>query len=336
VSKYDIEPPLSERTDLPEGSAREGLEDLLEAPGELIEAVVRTGRDGVNIRREFRSVVVAVRTFINNEDWMNAAAVSFYAILSFIPFLLLMLSVLGFVSEAQTGQVALLDQLLEQFSDVAFLTPELVTDLRHLVAARGSIGVTGIVVLLIMGGAVFRGLEVSVGRIWRGGEIRKGGIKTVVLSRVLFGAAAMALCLFWALADWMVGAVTPMMDHVAPEQLGGIWAWLNDSVNVGWFFSRFLVAMLFIGLLKYLTRWRVGWIAALRGGLMFSVLWATAASLFRIYLEQTELSAVYGSFAALIVAVLWTFYSAFILLLSTEYAYIWHRVRRGKPVSGLE
>jgi membrane protein len=336
VTDRQLDPSDAESNDLPAGSARDGIEDLLEAPAELIEAVVRTGREGVNLRRELLVLVRAVRTFINNEDWMNAAAVSFYAILSFIPFLLLMLSVLGFMSEAQTGQVALLDQLLEQFSDVAFLTPDLIAELRHLVAARGSIGVTGLVVLLIMGGAVFRGLEVSVGRIWRGGEIRKGGVKTVVLSRVLFGAAAMAVCLFWALADWLLGAMTPMLNEVAPEQLNGAWAWLGESVNTGWFLARFLVAMLFVGLLKYLTRWRVSWVAALRGGVMFSLLWAAAASLFRVYLEQSELSAVYGSFAALIVAVLWTFYSTFILLLSTEYAYVWHRIRRGDPVPGID
>ena len=51
--------------------------------------------------------------FADNEDWMNAAAVSFYAILSFIPFLLLMLSVLGFVTHGHTqGSVEQFDQLV--------------------------------------------------------------------------------------------------------------------------------------------------------------------------------------------------------------------------------
>jgi membrane protein len=308
-----------------------GVNDLLDAPRELIDALRRTGAEGVQVHKEIGTLIHAVRSFTNNEDWMNAAAVSFYAILSFIPFLLLMLSVLGFVTHGHTqGSLEQFDQLLEPIQGYAFVTPEVVEKLRGVVAARGAIGATGLVILVIMGGAVFRGLEVSVWRIWRGGEIRKGSLKTVVLSRLLFGAFAMGSVLLMMVVDWVFSAGLPLLERFAPELFLRTWSVLDAYVPISTLLDRLVIAGGFIILLKYLTRFRVKWLPALRGGVLFSLLWWIASSGFHYYLGQAQINAVYGAFSALIIIVLWTFYSSLILLLSIEYAYAWQLVRTGR------
>ena len=303
-----------------------GIDDLLGAPGEVLEALQRTGSHGVQLRKEIRVLVSACRCFADNEDWMNAAAVSFYAILSFIPFLLLMLSVLGFVTHGHTqGSVEQFDQLLEPIQGYAFVTPEVVEKLRGLVAARSAIGLTGLVILVIMGGAVFRGLEVSVWRIWRGGEIRKGSLRTVVLSRLFFGAFAMGSVLLLLVIDWIFNAGLPLLERFAPELFLRFWSVVETYLPISTLLDRVVIAGFFILLLKYLTRFRVKWVPAVRGGILFSLLWWIASAGFEVYLGQAQLNAVYGAFSALIIVVLWTFYSSLILLLSVEYAYAWHK-----------
>ena len=315
-----------EREALSSLPSKGGIDDLLGAPGEVLEALQRTGSHGVQLGKEIRVLVSACRCFADNEDWMNAAAVSFYAILSFIPFLLLMLSVLGFVTHGHTqGSVEQFDQLLEPIQGYAFVTPEVVEKLRGLVAARSAIGLTGLVILVIMGGAVFRGLEVSVWRIWRGGEIRKGSLRTVVLSRLFFGAFAMGSVLLLLVIDWIFSAGLPLLERFAPELFLRFWSVVETYLPISTLLDRVVIAGFFILLLKYLTRFRVKWVPAVRGGILFSLLWWIASAGFQVYLGQAQLNAVYGAFSALIIVVLWTFYSSLILLLSVEYAYAWHK-----------
>ena len=310
---------------------RGGISDFLDAPQEVIEALQRTGSQGLQLGKELDTLIHAVRNFANNEDWMNAAAVSFYAILSFVPFLLLLLSVLGFVTHGHTqGSLEQFDQLLEPIQGYAFVTPEVIGKLRGVVAARGAIGLTGLVILIIMGGAVFRGLEVSVGRIWRGGEIRKGSLRTVVLSRLFFGAFAMASVLLLLVVDWVFSAGLPLLERFAPTLFMQTWQAVESYLPISTLLDRAVIAGFFILLLKYLTRFRVKWLPALRGGILFSLLWWIASAGFSIYLSQASISAVYGAFSALIIIVLWTFYSSLILLLSVEYAYAWQLVRTGR------
>jgi len=305
-----------------------GIVDLMGAPQEVLEALQRTGNQGVQLGKEIRILVRACRNFANNEDWMNAAAVSFYAILSFIPFLLLMLSVLGFVTHGHTqGSVEQFDQLLEPIQGYAFVTPEVIDKLREVVAARSAIGLTGLVILIIMGGAVFRGLEVSVWRIWRGGEIRKGSLRTVVLSRLLFGAFAMGSVLLLLVVDWIFNAGLPLLERFAPDLFLKTWKVIETYLPISTLLDRVVIAVFFILLLKYLTRFRVKWLPALRGGILFSLLWWIASAGFQVYLGHAQINAVYGAFSALMIIVLWTFYSSLILLLSVEYAYAWQQVR---------
>ena len=338
-------PELSQRSDHPEMMSDEsslsaetqppskgGIVDLFDAPAEVLEALQRTGNQGVQVGKEIRVFIESCRSFANNEDWMNAAAVSFYAILSFIPFLLLMLSVLGFVTHGHTqGNVEQFDQLLEPIQGYAFVTPEVIEKLRGLVAARSAIGLTGLVILIIMGGAVFRGLEVSVWRIWRGGEIKKGSLRTVVLSRLFFGAFAMGSVLLLLVVDWIFNAGLPLLERFAPDLFLRLWAVIETYLPLSTLLDRVVIAGFFILLLKYLTRFRVKWVPAVRGGILFSLLWWIASAGFQIYLGQAQLNAVYGAFSALMIIVLWTFYSSLILLLSVEYAYAWHKIREHKP-----
>ena len=320
----------SERSDS-QPPSKAGIVDLFDAPQEMLEALQRTGNHGVQLGKEIRVFIGACRSFANNEDWMNAAAVSFYAILSFIPFLLLMLSVLGFVTHGHTqGSVEQFDQLLEPIEGYAFVTPEVIDKLREVVAARSAIGLTGLVILIIMGGAVFRGLEVSVWRIWRGGEIRKGSLRTVVLSRLLFGAFAMGSVLLLLVVDWVFNAGLPLLERFAPELFLKTWKVIETYLPISTLLDRVVIAVFFILLLKYLTRFRVKWLPALRGGILFSLLWWIASAGFQVYLGHAQINAVYGAFSALMIIVLWTFYSSLILLLSVEYAYAWQQIRTGK------
>ncbi len=306
----------------------EEIDDVLKAPEEFLNAAKRTTKEGVDWRLEWRLSVETVKAFLNNDDWLNAAAISFYAILSFIPFLLLMVSVLGYLTHGQTyGDLDQLDKLLEPLQSYGFVTPELTGELRRLVQARGAIGVTGFIVLLATGGAVFRGLELSVARIWNQRQ-KAIGLGAALTSRLVVGGVIMSLCLLLVITEWILGVAMPLLDKHQPSWF----AQIQDQLPVGTVMTRLMVIGGGMIMLKVLTRFKVGWMPALRAGLLFTILWWLAAVGFKFYLQHAELNAVYGSFAAIMVVVLWTFYSAIILLLSAEYAYAWNRERARRKV----
>ena len=94
-------------------------------------------------------------------------------------------------------------------------------------------------------------------------------------------------------------------------------------------YSIGVIAGFFIVLLKYLTRFRVKWVPAVRGGILFSLLWWIASAGFQIYLvsaAQRRLRRLLCVDDHRLVDLL----HSLILLLSVEYAYAWHKIREGK------
>lgn len=67
------------------------------------------------------------------------------------------------------------------------------------------------------------------------------------------------------------------------------------------------------------------------GGLLFGLLWLAARLLFSAYLDTlARYDVVYGSFAALAVVLVWSYYSAAIFLFAAESVQVWRSARRAR------
>ncbi len=258
--------------------------------------------------------------FYRDDCHIMAAAIAFYAILSLLPFLLLLLSIAGFVLNDVAHQYASQQDLFSHISSyiqavVPFLGDDVMQRMAGAVSNRGTYGVTGLVILFITAGLVFRTLELAFARVFKTKQHR-----SMVVSQLLIVVFVLALGLLF-LGVHYFGVLSSTFYSARDASFSQRW----DEFLSAHMVLRFIVTMVtattvFVILLKYFSKERVGTRFALAGGLLFSLLWMLAINVFGYYLTHVaRFSLLYGSLATLAIIIVWIFYSACILLLCAEF-----------------
>ncbi len=262
-----------------------------------------------------------VRGFLSDDCHIMAAAISFYAVLSLIPFMLLMLSLSGYVLEylgqGPGGQETLFLQLADYVRAIfPFASQDFIDKLHSITVNREAFGVTGLVVLVVTSGLVFRSLELAFARVFHTRRHR-----SLVAHQLLFVVFLLALGLVFLSVHYITVIGTSMVSG-----RHGDFASAFDDAMQRYVLARIAVTvvtgtLVFYVLLKYFSNHKIRNRASLFAGFVFSVLWMLASKLFSYYLEGlARFSLLYGSLATPAVIIVWIFYSAIILLLCTELA----------------
>jgi membrane protein len=274
------------------------------------------------------------RGFYQDDCHIMAAAIAFYAILSLIPFLLLLLSFAGYLlnhfQQNYTSHEELFTHLATYVQAVVpFLGDDVMNRLHGMVSNRQAYGITGIVVLLVTAGLVFRTLELAFARVFKTRRRR-----SMLVSQLFFVAFLLALGLLFLLAHYL-GVITSTFATARDVSLGErLQQILSASPFLRISVTTLIATLVFVVLLKYFTKERVRIQFAFYGGLLFSVLWMLAIRAFAYYLSHiARFSLLYGSLATLAVIVVWIFYSSIILLLCAEFACVLQARKYGLPVT---
>lgn len=266
----------------------------------------------------------AINQFRIDDCLRYSAATSYYAILSFLPFLILTLSALGFVLVAlgsgYESNEEFLDTILETtHTIVPFMTIEDLGDrVRELIAAREAFGIVGAVILVLTSSLVFGALEAALNRIF---DVKNG--RNVVISKLLFLGFVAAVGVFIVIshyiltfADSFITAAggKPLMEYVYSNPFTGV-----AVTYVG-------IAAVFGILVRYFCPARIPLSYLAGGATLFFFLWELAKQGFSLYLHYVaRFSALYGSLSTLMVFVIWIFYTVNIFLFSAVFVKVLNR-----------
>jgi Predicted membrane protein len=267
-----------------------------------------------------------IKDFFDDDCHIMASAISFYAILSLIPFMLLLFSIIGYVVvhlgagfSSEQELYAHLEEYIQ--GTVPFLTDDILAQLREITIHRQTFGISGLGALIFTAWSVFSTLELAFSRVFNTKRRR-----SIVMSNLLFIVFVVALGLVFLLVHYVVvvgkslfvGSDLPLGLQL--KELLTHYAWLRVGVT-------FVVAtIVFVVLLKYFSKEKVKIRYALWGGLLFSGLWMMAIQVFGYYLENVaSYSMLYGSLATLITIVIWIYYSSCVLLLCAEFTKVLQR-----------
>lgn len=263
-----------------------------------------------------------VHTFFVDNVSIMAAAISFYAILSIIPLLLIFSAISGYVLESSTAAFQKVLQLLIK------VIPASATDitgfLSSFVRKKAVFGVIGILGLTWAASRIFSVIENALNVVWK---VDKGRpyVKSKLLSLVLVPLSVLVL-----VASVLLTAVYTFVTHqtipVLNFSLHDV-GYTTKVLQIG--IPLCLGVLLFFILYKYIPNRRVSNSAALMGALFAGVSWEFAKLLFDLYVKHyTNLERIYGSFGTLVVMLLWIFYSAFIALVGAEFGATFEEVSR--------
>jgi len=257
-------------------------------------------------------VVDAIDNFRNNGDTNQAAALAFYAILSFIPLFMLTLLAAGFIFGSHPGIQERLIATIREFHP--YFSGDILIQLGQIEKTKKVLGWVGILSLVWFSAMIFNSLETSLDIIFRSKSKRN-----YVLSKLL--AIAM-IPMGWAVAVTSI-AITSIAAFVAKYPLIVESGWLAVTLVHGVLF-RYVIPYLvmvafFTFVYKVIPTGRVSLGGAFIGSALFSALMEAAKHLFTWYVANyTRYDVIYGSLQTLIILVIWVFYVALILLFCAE------------------
>ena len=290
--------------------------------------MVTPGRILRRLRAELRlSGLAAWRALVelvNGSDLTHSAAIAYYALLSFFPFLLLVISLLGSVTADDRDRIAVLTFVFRYFpTQLDFVS----TQLDAFRQTRAQIGVAAGLGLIWASLGVFGAITSAVNEAW-GVEKQRSFWKHRMVSFLMLVAAGGVM---------IVALLAVTAVQVAEASWFGAmlsrFHWLIALQTLTFRYLSVILLILGIGLVYYFipnakTRFRDVWVGAIFTG----VLWRATFSGFAWYIKHnTQLSMIHGSIAAVVVFLLWVYVSSIILMYGVEFTAAYARLRRRRP-----
>lgn len=253
-----------------------------------------------------------LHTFYRDNCSLMAAAISFYAILSFIPLFLVFISAAGFIlHSSEQALSAVTEVLIKTFPTSTIAVLQLLFDLIQRKTVFGLIGLAG---LIWAASRIFSAVENAMNIVWK---VKKGraywhskflSLLLVPIS-VLIMFSSIAFTAFYTVAR---NLTIPLIDLKVSEA-----TFVSRLFAI--VFPLILGFILFFLIYKIIPYRKVYTKAALIGAICSSVMWEAAKFLFDIYIKNyAHFQRIYGSFGTLVVMLIWIYYSAFIILIGAE------------------
>ncbi|MCW4456003.1 YihY/virulence factor BrkB family protein [Flavobacterium sp. MXW15] len=249
------------------------------------------------LERLQRSLPAALaRRFVEIDVLTQAASLSFYALLSMAPLLVLLLWLTA--SLYPPAQQALVGQIGQMAGDSAAAVAD--TVIRNATAQPGIGSLAGLwSTLLLFAGAtaVFAQLQNALNLIFRTDAQRLEGIAAWLKKRVFSFGVILALGFLLILS---MTATTVL--QVAFAQLPSLLPALGYATTL------VLYALAFAFLYHYLPDRRVDWRQAFVGGTITAVLFALGRYAIGVYIASAAPGSAYGSMGTLVVLLVWIYY----------------------------
>ncbi len=256
-----------------------------------------------------------------------SAALSYYAIFSLAPLLLIAVSVAGVVFGDEAASGVLAQQLEGSMGPVAAAAvQELIVNARqnadNILAA-----VVGVAMLLFGAGGVFVQLQDALNTVW-GLQLKPGaGIRGIIRDRLMSFSfvlgAGFLLLVSLVLTTALHAASSYIADRAPLHPM--FWTLLSSVVSFA------VITLLFAAMFRVLPDADIEWNDVWLGAMATSLLFVMGKFVLGWYLGREATASSYGSAGALVLILLWVFYSSLILLFGAEFTQV-HAASRGRDI----
>ena len=270
-------------------------------------------------------------SFIEDEALSRGAAIAFYTVTAIAPVMLIVIAIAGLAFGREAAQKALTGQLSGLMGQQA---AELLQAAVASAAGKPSgilATLLGITMLIATASGVFGEMQSALNKIWR------AKAKGTTVSRMIRARAAsiglVATLGFLLIVSLVVSAgLTAFGDYLNSVLPFGqlIMTVLNGAVSLT------LISMLFAAIYKILPNRHLEWRDVIVGAVVTAVLFTIGKAGIGWYIGSSAVASSYGAAGALIVVLLWIYYSTQIFLLGAEFTKIYanrHGSKQKSPVA---
>lgn len=282
-------------------------------------------------------VVAAVNSWLEDRAPSMGAAIAYYTVFSIAPMLILVIAVAGLLYDEAAAEGAVMAQLRE------LLGPQGAGAVQGMIASAGQGGagivasIVGIGLLALAATTVFGELQSSLNVIWKAAP--RPGSPVVALIRIRLISLSLIVGIGFLLLVTLVisASLTALADY-----LYSIFPYLNVVMRVVNFAISFgVTTALFAMIYKLLPDTRIAWGDVWMAALTTSLLFSLGKFVISLYIGSSNVASTYGAAGALVIVLVWVYYSAQIFLFGAEFAKVyaerhgshrwrWRRRRRSR------
>ncbi|MBC8008363.1 MAG: YihY/virulence factor BrkB family protein [Prolixibacteraceae bacterium] len=258
-------------------------------------------------------------------NWKNdyapsmGAALAYYTVFSIAPLLVIVIAVAALIFGQDAAHAAIMDQARGLIGENGAKAIEgMLASAQKPKQGMIASGL-GIVALLVGATTVFAELETNLNRIWKVKADEGSGIWHFIRTRLLSFGMVLAIG-FLLIVSLVVSAGIAAWGKYWSGWFGGMEALLhvaNFLVSVA--IVTVLFAIIYKLMPRVLIRWRDVWIGALVTSLLFSL----GKFLIGLYIGKSGVESSYGAAGALVVLLVWVYYSAQTFLLGAEFTRVY-------------
>ncbi len=258
----------------------------------------------------------AVYSWLDDRAPTMGAAIAYYMVFSLAPMLVMVIAIAGLAFGQKAAEGALFDGLADLVGSESAGAVQAM--LRSASSTRTGIlaTVVGFGTLIIGATAVFSELQSALNVIWKAPASGGLGMSHLLKSRLL-GLSVVLVIGFLLLVSLVIStalaAFSDYLDWILPG-LATILHIIHFTLSFG--FTTVLFAMMFKILPDNPVEWEEVWL----GGAVAALLFTVGKHLISFYIGSSNMASTYGAAGALIIVLVWVFYSAQIFLLGAEFA----------------
>lgn len=261
-----------------------------------------------------------------------AAALTFYAILSLSPLLVLAVMIAGFVF----GQEAARQQIMEQAQGLigaegASTVGTAMQSARQPRAASIA-GLLSLAVLLFSASGVFVELRSALNKVWDVAPEKSTGMWEWIKDRFFSAGLVLALgflLLVLLLVSTALAALTGVIQRYIPLPTPVMYL-ISIAISLGG------VTFIFAAIFKYVPEIDVQWRRLLPGALFTAVLFEIGRFAIGLYLGTAAVGSAYGAAGSLVVFLVWLFYASLIFYFGAEFTRVWAERKGWRPERAAE
>lgn len=268
-----------------------------------------------------RLVTDTVEGFIEDEAFSRGASIAYFTLFSLAPVLLLVIAVAGLAFGPEAAQGAIVEQLSGLMGrDTAEATQAMIRSASDRMSGLVAT-LVGMVTILVAASGVFGEVQSALNAIWKA-ESRRSTMSRLLRARLAsFGLViTLGFVLMVSLAlSAALTALASFLKHRFPVAEVAVQA-------TDFLISVVLISGMFAIMYKVLPDTPIRWRDVAVGALIATGLFEAGKYLIALYIGQTNVASSFGAAGALIVLLLWIFYSTLIFLLGAEFTRAWTHV----------
>lgn len=268
-----------------------------------------------------------VKEFISGDPFGQAAGIAYYTLFSMPAVLILTVMVASsFYDEAEVRH-ALLRQSAALIGPATAEQVGQMLEEAGITATRSWARLVAIVTLVFSAGSVFASLQSSLNKVWEVTPKPGRAIFQYLFTRLI--SLALVACFgFLILVSLVLDTALVAFAERSAQWFSAAGTLVITILNIG--ISIGLITLIFALLFRTLPDAEIRWRDVWGGALLTAVLFSVGKYLISFYINYSNVGDAYGAAGAVVIILVWIYYSTVIMLFGAHYTHVRTRAMRGK------